>query len=224
MSLPQDYQLTMGSPVQKAASANGQAIPITTRGTTPPAQSPPKKQSGLAGGTAGVVAAVVCGVIAFQIANGKNSGPQKFREFTSAEGKFKVEMPGSPSEETINAAGIAMTSYRIEEKDGAYGAAYADLPIPGGASPRQISLLLNSARDGAIRNVNGKFKGESQIRLENQYPGREIRADLPTEDGILKARMYLVQKRVYMVIVTGRSAWVNSANAKRFLDSLEVTP
>ena len=32
------------------------------------------------------------------------------------------------------------------------------------------------------------------------------------------------EEGLYMVVVTGLSRWVHSANAKRFLDSLEVTP
>jgi hypothetical protein len=222
MALPQDYRVPGDLGQRTPSSLAGYTSNAIHQPSAPAAQKP--NSGGAASRVAGVVVAVVCGVLGYQLANGKIGGPQKFREFTSAEGKFKVEMPGSPREETLYAAGIPLTTYRIEEKDGAYGVAYADLPIPEGASSQQITHMLNSARDGAVQNVNGKFKGESQIRLEGKYPGREIRADLPVDDGILKARMYLVKKRVYMLMVTGRSAWVNSANAKRFLDSLEVTP
>jgi hypothetical protein len=174
-------------------------------------------------GVVGLMIAGVVAVIAYQLASGK-FGPQPFREFTSPDGKFRVEMPGTPTEGSVFAAGVFLTTYTLEERDGAYGVAYIDVPIIGNLSSAQITQALNGAREGMVRNVNGKFTGESAIRLNGKYPGREVRAELPVKDGLIKGRLYLVNRRVYMVMVTGLSSWVNSANAKRFLDSLEVTP
>jgi hypothetical protein len=155
--------------------------------------------------------------------SGKSGGSQSFREFTSEEGKFKVEMPGSPSRETVSAHGLTMISFQVEEKDGAYGVAYADIPMLGAASSALITRALDSARDNMVSKVNGKFTGESRISLDGKYPGREIRADIPEKNGLIQGRLYLVKDRVYMVMVVGLPGWVNSANAKRFLDSLELT-
>ncbi|HMC88526.1 MAG TPA: hypothetical protein VKI17_03215, partial [Gemmataceae bacterium] len=188
-----------------------------------PPPPPPRDTHKIVNGVVGFVIAGVCAVIAYQLASGK-FGPQPFREFTSAEGKFRVEMPGSPTEGSVFVAGVFLTTYTLEERDGAYGVAYIDVPVIGNLSSMQITQALNGACEGMVRNVNGKFTGESAIRLNGKYPGREVRAELPVKDGLIKGRLYLVNRRVYMVMVTGLSNWVNSANAKRFLDSLEVTP
>ena len=170
-----------------------------------------------------VVAAVAAGLFSYELAKGKINAPKGFHEFTSAEGKFRVEMPGTPTQETVYAAGFPLITFRVEEEDGAYGVAYADIPMIQGISSTQLSRALDSARDGMISNVHGKFLGESKIRLDGKHPGREVRAELPIKDGLIKGRLYVVGSRIYMVMVTGLSNWVNSANAKRFLDSLEVT-
>jgi hypothetical protein len=170
-----------------------------------------------------VVVAVAAGLFSYELAKGKFNAPKGFHEFTSAEGKFRVEMPGTPTQETIYAVGFPLVTFRVEEEDGAYGVAYADVPMIQGISSTQLEQALKSARDGMISNVHGKFLGESKIRLDGKYPGREVRAELPIKDGLIKGRLYVVGSRIYMVMVTGLSSWVNSANAKRFLDSLEVT-
>jgi hypothetical protein len=165
--------------------------------------------------------AVSLALIAYD-ASKKTTHSEPFQEFTSAQGNFRVEIPGTPRRETALAAGISFTIFHVEEREGAYGVAYADVPMVGGLSPEQIKRALDSARDGMVANVKGKFLGESSIKLDGAYLGREIRAELPTKDGMMIGRLYVVKHRLYMVLVTGLSHWVQSANAKRFLDSLEV--
>jgi hypothetical protein len=207
------------------AEQSDAAQPLLSTGAAPPRQT--RHENLLLGhkvisGGFGLAIVVSLTLIAYD-ASKKTSHSEPFREFASAQGNFRVEIPGTPREETALAAGISFTIFHVEEREGAYGVAYADVPMVGGLSPELVNRALDSARDGMVANVKGKFLGESSIKLDGTYPGREIRGELPIKDGMMIGRLYLVKHRLYMVLVTGLSHWVQSANAKRFLDSLEVT-
>jgi hypothetical protein len=152
------------------------------------------------------------------------SPPVEPGEFSSVEGKFKVFMPGKPKKQTLRAAGMTLRTFSIEDKDGAYVVAYADVPIPSDESPEQIQKRLRGARDGMLNNINGELTSESRIWLQGTYPGRELSAELPGGVGILRARIYLVQQRMYQIMAVGTPARVKSADTVRFLESLTVTP
>jgi hypothetical protein len=162
---------------------------------------------------------VTCGVLLVS-----GCGKAEFKEFASADGRFKVQMPGTPKEQTQTAAGVTMKIYTLEEKDGAYAVSFADMPIPAGESEAQLQARLDGSRDGMLRNTGGILTSESKINLSGKYPGREVQADIASKKGILRARFYLVDRRLYQVVVTGTKPWATSANATKFLDSLVLTP
>jgi hypothetical protein len=207
-----------------ASQQSDAAQALLPPGAAPPRPTRHKNQllghKVISGGFA-LAIAVSLALIAYD-ASKKTIHSEPFQEFTSAQGNFRVEMPGTPTQETALAAGISFTIFHLEEREGAYGVAYADVPMVGGLSPELVKRALDSARNAMVANVKGKFLGESSIKLDGAYPGREIRAELPIKDGMMIGRLYVVKHRLYMVLVTGLSHWVQSANAKRFLDSLEV--
>ena len=147
----------------------------------------------------------------------------EFQEFVSADGHFKVLMPGKPKEQ-VQATGVAsMKTYMIEEKNGAYMAAFSDMPIPANEPEATLQQRLDGSRDGCLRNTNAKLKKETKISLNGKYPGRDIEAELPDSKGLLHARIWLVKQRLYQVMVVGTQSWANSADAAKFLDSLTLT-
>jgi hypothetical protein len=151
-------------------------------------------------------------------------GPEQMKPFTSAEGKFTAQMPGTPTEKTQMAAGITFKMYMVETRSGGMVVGVADMPIGANESEAMIQQRLDGARDGAVKNINGTLAGSSQITLAGKYPGRELTANLPENKGILKARIYLVGARMYQVMVLGNAAYVNSENAGKFFDSFSVNP
>jgi hypothetical protein len=123
------------------------------------------------------------------------------------------------------AAGAELTMFGVESKDGMYGIGVADLPIPDGETAAQIQDRLDGARDGAVRNINGTLTSSSSITLGKQkYPGREFHATITKPKvGQVRARVYLVGKRVYQVIVMGTNEYATSKEATAFLDSFRLT-
>ena len=146
------------------------------------------------------------------------SGFGEYKEFKCEGGRFKVLMPGTPKEEKLTAAGIPLKTFRVESWDKGCAVAYADIPdeiLRYGAT----SAKLDAAVDGMVSNVNGKLIRNYDILLAGRYPGREVKAQLPNNAGIIVARIYLVRQRFYELIVTGSQSWATSAEANKFLDS-----
>lgn len=154
-------------------------------------------------------------------------GKAEFKEFTSAAGKYKAEMPGKPKEETQNTPSpdgrqIALNVASVQQKDGVYVVMYSDLPIPAGESDAKIQERLDGSREGALKNINGKLTKETKITLADKYPGRDIEAELPGGKGSLRVKIYMVGTRLYQVMVVGTATWVASADSARFLDSFAL--
>jgi hypothetical protein len=146
-------------------------------------------------------------------------------EFVSKDWKFAVKFPGKPEEKTQpGPAGIKMTAFVIDGKDGAMVIGVADMPIPAGEKDEVIQDRLDGSRDGAIRNVGGELTSSSQITIgKKKYPGREFSATLTKPAvGQMRCRVYLVGKRLYQVLVIGTNDYVTSKEATAFLDSFRL--
>jgi hypothetical protein len=150
-------------------------------------------------------------------------GSKEFKEFKSADGGFKVLMPGTPKEKTQATPGGELKMYLVEERNGAYMAGFANTPIPPNESEAQTQNRLDGARDGAVRNINGTLVKDTKIKLAGKEPGREIEANLPQNKGIIRARFYIVGSRMYQVMVVGTKSFAGSADATKFLDSFALT-
>jgi hypothetical protein len=144
-------------------------------------------------------------------------------EFTSTDYKFKVKFPGKPKQTERTELGIKVKMFSVEERDGAYMVGVSDMPIPERESERQIQNRLDGARDGAIRNVNGKLKSSSPITLNGKYPGREFTATITKPiQGQTRARIYLVNRRLYQVMLVGTDSYATSPQATEFLNSFQL--
>jgi hypothetical protein len=151
-------------------------------------------------------------------------GGPSFKEFSSADGKFKVQMPGTPKETSQTQGDVKLKMFIVEEKNGAYAVMYADLPFPEDLPPAVQAMSLNGSVESMTKGANGKKIASSEIKLADKYPGRSVEADLPDKGGKLNGRIYLVGKRLYQVLVMGKGDFSKSEAATKFLDSFELLP
>src|SRR6478672_3088070 len=160
-----------------------------------------------------------------KLQNQNQNQNQPMEEFTSAEWKFKAKFPGKPKQDEKTAMGVKITMFSVELNDGMYGVAVSDMPMPAGTTAGDKERMLDAARDGAIRNINGKQTSSKPILLAGKYqwPGREFTATFtqPTQ-GQARARIYLVGKRLYQVLVMGTDSVATASQATEFLDSFQV--
>ncbi len=147
----------------------------------------------------------------------------EFKEFSPSGGGFTVQMPGTPVEQKSSPGGIPMTTYSSDERSGGYAVIYADVPIADNESPAKIQTRLDGSRDGGLKNMGGKFISESQIQLGGKYPGRDIRADVPSKQAYARLQIFLVHKRLYSILAMGAKSWVDSPETNKFFDSFALT-
>jgi hypothetical protein len=131
-----------------------------------------------------------------------------WKEFASKEGRFKVLMPGTPKQdqaETESDFGKGVLHMNTAQAGKTlYGANYCD-----------------SSRDGAVANLEGELAGEKDIKL-GEYPGREIQIDVAGGKRLFRVRVYLVDQRLYQVVVFGTKEAATSKEADKFLDSFKL--
>ena len=145
-------------------------------------------------------------------------GSKEFKEFTAPDGSCKVMIPGgNPKSKTQEVAGVTKNMFLYEEKNGGYWLAYSDR---SGAAESDAKIL-DDFRQSTLSSLNATLTSESKISLgEKKYSGREITANLPNDRGVVRARVFLANRRLYEMMIMGTSSWANSADATRFLDSL----
>lgn len=148
--------------------------------------------------------------------------PTKLKNFPSKEGKYQVKMPAKPKSQSVETAGTTMHLATCEERDGALSVGYGDMPIPAKETAEEIETRLDGARDGAMKNSGQTLISEEKIKLAGKHPGRLLNGSLPGGKGITRSKFFIVGKRLYIVQVIGKKEFVESADAKTFLDSFKL--
>ena len=99
-----------------------------------------------------------------------------------------MEEPGKARPQTVTMNGITMKVYSVQEKDGAYGFTYADMPISSKESVGQTQTRLQGGRDGVLKALNAKMDkaetvGGDQARhlLRGEHRPVEGQARVPAE-------------------------------------------
>jgi len=166
---------------------------------------------------------VACGLF-FTIGCGK----AEFKEYVSTAGKYKVQMPGTPKEETQNLKGpngenLSLSTATVTKRDGGFAVMFSDLSIPAGESEEQTQMRLDVSREGALKTIKGKLIKETKIALDGKYPGRDIEAASPDGKQSVRMRIYYVGTRLYQVMLVGTPTSIASPDAAKFLDSFALT-
>ncbi len=147
----------------------------------------------------------------------------EWKEFASKEGRFKVLMPGTPKQdkaETESDFGKGVLHMNtVQAGKTMYGANYCDFPAEIKKTP--LKQVFDSSRDGAVANLEGKLASEKDIKL-GEYPGREILIDLAGGKRLFRVRVYLVDQRLYQVVVFGTKEAATAKEADKFLDSFTL--
>lgn len=133
----------------------------------------------------------------------KDDNTSRWKEFSSAEGRFTVSMPETPRADIATVgtpAGPLKSHFFVLETDKfLYYVSYVDLPA-GPQTPEENKTALDASRDRAL--ANHRLISENDITLDG-IVGRELLVD---RNGlILKGRFFYVRQRLYHVILTASS-------------------
>jgi sialidase-1 len=146
----------------------------------------------------------------------------ELQEVDWAEGGCRFKLPQPVKDQSQPAGDFTMHFRSYETKDGAMGVAYGDLPISSAEPGDVIERRLDGGRDGMLRSSNAKLIREKKINL-GRYPGREVTGEMQNPSGELRARYAIIRTRFYLLMVAGRSNFVQSKEAAAFLASFELT-
>jgi hypothetical protein len=147
--------------------------------------------------------------------------PAGWINYSSKTGGFNILMPVQPQvqEKQVDTAAGKLTNHIFLAIKGqaAFALSYADYPA-NSADPQEV---LNSVREGAINGIKGTLISSKDITHKG-YPGREFKAT--TQGGVYSSRIYLVNTRLYqmVVVVPVAEAGASTADINRFLTSFDL--
>lgn len=122
-------------------------------------------------------------------------------EFVSKEGRFSILLPAKPITQTLTFETGQGRVVHYGFTAGAIGTLctldYADLPKTVGRGKEEA--IFDEVRDAFLKEAEGKLANEKTIALEG-HPGREITIHI--RGGEMKARLYLVNERLYQLVIT----------------------
>ncbi|MCI0378491.1 MAG: DUF4339 domain-containing protein [Gemmataceae bacterium] len=188
-------------------------------------------KKGIVAGAVGLLLIVAVVVIIAVTRSGGGGGPGGGGaaggggpDFMAAADNFKVKFPSNPKQQTQNILGSATSMYTLETRDGAMIVSVTDMShlIPAGEPDAKIQNRLDGSQQGAVGNIGANMTSSQRIMLGGRHPGRDFWADLPGNKGKLHARVYLVDRKLYQLLVMGVPSYVNSGAANSFLESFAL--
>jgi len=140
-----------------------------------------------------------------------------WKKVSSSVGKFTVNMPGTPQEETgKDKNGSVSSSYTLKSDSEYYQVGYFDFSGFGEPTPAQVNELLELAPSKYLESSGVKLSGIRNITLAGN-PGKEfdfgINAQLAG-----KGRVYFSKNRLYLLVVVTPE----QANAANFFNSFRL--
>ncbi|MBW4612019.1 MAG: hypothetical protein KME21_01805 [Desmonostoc vinosum HA7617-LM4] len=152
----------------------------------------------------------------------------KWKLYTAPDGRFTVLMPGTPNRNTqyqktyMGEINLEMFVAQPPKQEVAYIVTYNDFPYSYGqmANPQ---LILNNARDLALKTTKSNLMSQRNIRSSNGHPGKEIEY-INTGGKITKNRMYVAEGRLYqvMAITTRKQHKTLARTITGYLNSFQV--
>jgi len=141
--------------------------------------------------------------------------------FSSPDGLFRVYMPGRPHTEKQNFAGGPSTIYSVDHLNRVYAVGVSEVDLPTGESEEHIQLCLKNLTEEQIGLTRGRLTNSKWITL-GQYPGLEVQAQLPNDDGILRARTFIANNRLYRVLCVASDEAAFAGEGEHFLNSFRI--
>jgi hypothetical protein len=148
---------------------------------------------------------------------------QQLEDFSSADLKFKARFPGTPKRDSKPGPfGVKLATYSAPGADGVCSVGVADLPLADGEADAVTQDRLDGALEAAVRNHQATLKSRASIKLDERFPGREfVAASGNSKAPVIRGRIYLVNRRLYQIVVTGTEKYVAGSEATEFLNSFQ---
>jgi hypothetical protein len=146
---------------------------------------------------------------------------QEWVDFSSAEGRFSIVMPGKVTEGKIDlhTDNLTATAHSFTALSPSIDVMCGFFDFP--SIPDSVDRVFDETRNGSIRNVHGSLLTEGKLTLDGA-PGRRFRST-----GIGKAfvdeEMYLADRRLYLITITTATKKPDK-NINKIFDSFRIGP
>lgn len=167
---------------------------------------------------------ILCSTLLMAACNGNQA---QLEEFSSPTGAFTIAtpVPLEATQESVQTpvGPIEIHTFQAETEDSAYVVAYSDYPAAI-VTESDPEMLLNSSRDGAISNVGGTLVSEEAIEIDGN-PGRSLvisTGEGTAEPAVINSRIYLVDNRLYQILVVTPEGAEQPAVTDGFLESFDL--
>ena len=150
-----------------------------------------------------------------------------YKTFTSEEGKFSAEFPGTPKRdartETAGDIQLNLVHFSVDNGDEAVSVSFID--YPEAVSAQDPKVLLDSIAEGAASAADGTVQGAAS-KLKSKTPTtveghQAIDFAVDIQERELVARAVLVGTRMYLMQVVSEPD-VNSSSYDRLTESFEL--
>lgn len=157
----------------------------------------------------------------------------RWKEFSSAEGKFTIQFPGTPYQSSlaVNLSLKELTFHIIGYQSfGLYSVMYLD--YPDSLDPGTLKTFLDDLRIGELE-ASTELGMKATVLSETDaivggYPGRFLVAEL-SDKRIYRRKMFLVKGRIYIIMATAPkddlktpASNVSEALSMRFINSFSL--
>lgn len=145
--------------------------------------------------------------------------------FTSKEGKFTVTLPGPPARKTskvaTSAGEVEAYLFLVDRKTHAYLVSYND--YKAGTVDPDPEKVLSQVVEATAKNLQGQVNKDEKITLgAKKYPGRDVLIALPGKKGLYRGQVYLVDNRLYQVVVIGPEELVKNSAVDAYFSSFKL--
>jgi hypothetical protein len=149
------------------------------------------------------------------------AAPAPWEMYTSAEGRFRVLMPGKPSTGVQDVPGenARLYTHGVEYRGSNYCVGYVDFPAPN-VSGVPVELAYDRVRDGMLRTAGTRLVRERAV-TRNGIAGREL--TLESDGKTVEWQYLLVGQRLYMIGVQSDRGSPDANDVRRFFDSFQLT-
>lgn len=154
-------------------------------------------------------------------------GQSNWKEFNSSEGAFRASMPDVPAKQTqrvnTQAGPMDMHMFIVEQEKAVYLIGYGDYPqvLVHKSGPQ---ALLDGIINDVVASKPGSRLLNKQVTTLDGNPGRDFKIEMAGGEFTMhmRARLFLVDSRVYRLIVITPPEGSSSTDVTKFLDSFEL--
>jgi hypothetical protein len=154
---------------------------------------------------------------------GDFSSSARWQEFVSAEGRFRVLMPGTPkfkdSVVHTRLGSLPVKAYDVESGEYEFSVFYGDLDSEElrNISPEE---WIDAERTIYVARANARLLAEKNVSLHG-YFGKERRYELSV-GWFVARRMYAANRRIYTINFSRKKREAPEEVLARFFDSFEI--